>query len=180
MSSIFKAGLAAACAAALMCAPAISRAAYASPFDLAAADAPASSMLDAVASAMSPSTGVRSAPVIVAEGMQSALSAKALRNPTFGNLRGNADLLLWNLCAVVRAHQGRRSFDLIDAGIATVHISEDISNVSAVPLPGVVWLFVMGVMGLAGMRVTGIKGVKATRAADTGHKWPQYGSPVAA
>ena len=108
------------------------------------------------------------------------MASQPLSTPVFGNLRGNSGLLLWNLCAVVRAQQDRRTFELIDTGIATVLISEDIARVSAVPLPGAVWLFVMGVLGLAGTRVTGIKRGKGAAGANDVHAgWRQHGATPA-
>lgn len=200
MSTLFKAGLAAA-AAALLCVPAVSTAAYVSS-DLAAAGAPESRALALVASATSSTDPVRTQGVLAADflaqsvnqtgpsatvgspagdadAMQSALSATPSRNPVFGGLTGNADLLLWNLVAMVRAQQHRQAFELIDTGITTIHLSEDIAKVSAVPLPGVVWLFVMGVMGLAGVRITGV-GKGARRAEVEPGVAPRFGAAVPA
>lgn len=163
MLTLFKAGLVAVGAAALVCAPAVANAAYTfSDRDM--------------------GTPQASAPEEATREVQYAPSAKALDIPRFGNLHGNADLLLWNLCAVVRAQQGRRAFDLIDSEIRTVRISEDIAKVSAVPLPGAAWLFVMGVMGLAGTRVTGIKNARRSQPTDAAGRdiraWPQRSDAI--
>jgi len=91
--------------------------------------------------------------------------AHALGGTEFGNLRGNADLLLWNLCATVRTQQGHHDFERIETSVRTQKISEDISKVSAVPLPGAIWLFVMGVLGIAGSRITGVKAARKTGSA---------------
>jgi hypothetical protein len=94
-----------------------------------------------------------SADVMGPGAMQHALGAT-----TLGKLHGNADLLLWNLCAVVRTQQDHHHyFERIEAGATTQKLSEDIAKVSAVPLPGALWLFVIGVLGLAGSRITGMK-----------------------
>ena len=203
MSIFFTRGLAAAAAAALLLVPAVSMAAYASsePATAGAAESAAPEWVASVARPIGtvPSQGTLAAgflaqsvaqvgpsqavarPEDESDAMKTALSAKPLSIPVFGNLRGNSGLLLWNLCAVVRAQQDRRTFALIDTGIATVFISEDIARVSAVPLPGAVWMFVMGVLGLAGTRVTGIKRSKgAAGANDVDAGWPQHAGAVPA
>jgi hypothetical protein len=163
MSTYVKAGLAAATALALICAPALSAAAPSSSIPwsasslLAAGMLPSSSLLEAVNQSQ-PQTDIER---VNARGSAFAPSEFALRSPGLGELQGRADLLLWNLCAVVRSHQKRHHFEAIDSGFGTVHISEEIDKISAVPLPGAVWLFVVGLMGLAGTRVTGIKRGKA-------------------
>ncbi len=196
MPTFFTRGLAAAAAAALFMVPASCTAAYASSefaaLSWAASGAPsigaaptqgalaAGFLAQAVAQVGQSQVVAR--PADGSDAMKTALSAKPLSTPVFGNLRGNAELLLWNLCAVVRAQQSRRTFELIDTGIATVLISEDIARVSAVPLPGAVWLFVMGMLGLAGTRVTGVKrGKGAPRVSDIqAAAWPQRGDAVPA
>lgn len=79
-------------------------------------------------------------------------------------LRGQSDVALWNLVATVHAQQKARAFDLVDANVKTVWEVER-NHVSAVPLPGAIWLFVMGLLGLAGTRVQRFQGEgrKATR-----------------
>ena len=183
MSTYFKAGLAAATALTLMCAPALSAAAPSSsvPWSasslLAAGMLPSSSLLEAAIQSQPP-TGLEP---VTESGSALALSEHALRSTGLGELQGRADLLLWNLCAVVRSQQKRHHFEAIERGTNTVHISEDIDKISAVPLPGAVWLFVMGVMGLAGTRVTGIKRGKAdTAGADDQRAWPAHGAATPA
>jgi hypothetical protein len=135
--------------AALLCAPTIASAAYSSASDLAAAGALDSSYLTKSIIQVQ-----QADPIVVAraQAVDKTPSAAPL-----GNLPGKADLLIWNFSTLVRAHQGRQSFQLIDREINTAQLSEGAAAVSAVPLPGVVWLFVMSVMGLAGTRMTGIK-----------------------
>lgn len=67
--------------------------------------------------------------------------------------RGPSDVALWNLVATIHAQQKSRSFDVVDMGAKTVWEIEK-QQVSAVPLPGAIWLFVMGVLGLAGTSLT--------------------------
>ncbi len=167
-----KSGLAVATALALMCAPALLAAApsssvtWSAPGTQSADFSPSRSFLEAAnqshtQGALKPAT---------ASGSTYALTAFTLPSSGLGELQGRADLLLWNLCAVVRSQQGSHHFDAIDHGIDTVHLSEEIEKVSAVPLPGAVWLFVMGVMGLAGARVTGITRTKAGTAGVAGQR----------
>lgn len=186
MSTYLKAGLAAATALTLICAPALSAAAPSSsvPWSasslLAAGMLPSSSMLEAVNQSQ-PQTGLEP---VTTSGSALAPSEFALRSTGLGELQGRADLLLWNLCAVVRSHQNRQHFESIDRGIDTVHISEEIDKISAVPLPGAMWLFVMGVMGLAGTRVTGIRrgksGTAGAKGADGQRAWPSHGAATPA
>lgn len=70
----------------------------------------------------------------------------------FEMLRGPSDLALWNLVVTVQAQQKARTFDLVTTSVKTV-IEIEKNQVSPVPLPGVVWLFVMAALGIAGTRV---------------------------
>ncbi|MES2099758.1 MAG: hypothetical protein V4569_08070 [Pseudomonadota bacterium] len=158
MPTLFKAGLAAVTtAAALLAAPVIATAADA-PLNATGTQSQLASSLLAQTVAHTVAQAPESSSLFAADldNPQGAPSATALRAVPLGNLSGGSELLLWNLIAMVRAHQVHHSFELVTAGINTVLISEDIGNVSAVPLPGAVWLFVMGVMGLAGTRITGV------------------------
>lgn len=103
-------------------------------------------------------TGPRAYPSAVRSNSLFAQSAAALRNPLSASLRGESDLALWNLVAVIHAQQSNRPFELVDTGVAALQVYPG-GSVSAVPLPGAVWLFVMGVLGLAGTRVTGVGAV---------------------
>lgn len=198
MSIVVKAGL----AAALALAPVLSMAAYAASEPVTGSEpdrallvavqsgqretgavatqaAPGASFLArSVAQIAPPSTGARAA--IDTDPMKVALAGKPRSTPVFGNLRGNAGLLLWNFCVMVRAQQDRQAFELVNVGITSVKLSEDIARVSAVPLPGAVWLFVMAVLGLAGTRVTGLKtGKNVARTTDAAaprlpHRGPAF------
>lgn len=84
-----------------------------------------------------------------------------LRNPLSVNLRGGADLSLWNLVAALHAQQRSDSFEWVEASVAAQPLIQQttVDPLSVVPLPPAVWLFVMGVMGLAGTRVTRLPGL---------------------
>ncbi|MBY0468419.1 MAG: hypothetical protein K2Q07_05530 [Burkholderiaceae bacterium] len=83
--------------------------------------------------------------------------------PPFENLRGSADLSLWNLVAAVHAQQRGNSFKLVEASVTSLALSQpDSSPLSTVPLPPAMWLFVMGALGMAGVRVTGLTHHKRT------------------
>ncbi|MBL0726178.1 hypothetical protein [Piscinibacter sp. HJYY11] len=75
-------------------------------------------------------------------------------------LRGASDVALWNLVATVQAQQKAKTFDLVNTSAKTVWEIEK-NQVSPVPLPGVVWLFVMAVIGLVGTRMRGAPGARA-------------------
>lgn len=77
------------------------------------------------------------------------------------HLRGDVDLFLWNLLALVHAHRDGKHFELAERGVEFV-LSNHPDQPSAVPLPGAMWLFVMGILGLAGTRITGVRGAAGT------------------
>ena len=74
-------------------------------------------------------------------------SNPAQRNPLSASLRGDSDLFLWNLVAIVRAQQIDRTFDLVQTSLTV--FSPAPSVVSPVPLPGALWLLGAGLLGLA-------------------------------
>ena len=81
------------------------------------------------------------------------------RIPLSVNLRGSIDLSLWNLVAAVHAQQRGDAFELVQASVASLPVSQpNVDPLSTVPLPPAVWLFVMGILGLAGTRITGLSG----------------------
>ena len=87
------------------------------------------------------------------------LSDAARRNPLSVNLRRSVDLSLWNLVAAVHAQQRGDAFELVEASVASLPLSQpNVDPLSTVPLPPAVWLFVMGALGLAGTRITGLSG----------------------
>ena len=71
-------------------------------------------------------------------------------------LRGDVDLFLWSLLRLVHAQREGKHFELVDRGVEFV-LSHHTDQPSAVPLPGALWLFVMGLLGLAGTRFTGTR-----------------------
>lgn len=80
--------------------------------------------------------------------------------PPPAQLRGETDLFLWSLLRLVQAQKEGKHFELVDRGVEFV-ISNS-NQPSAVPLPGALWLFVMGLLGLAGTRLTGKRDEPAT------------------
>lgn len=88
-------------------------------------------------------------------------SSPALRNPLSASLRSDSDLFLWNLVAIVHSQQIARTFDLVETGLTA--FAPSTSVVSPVPLPGALWLLVMGGAALGGARLR-----LGRRAADSG------------
>jgi hypothetical protein len=68
-------------------------------------------------------------------------------------MRGASDLSLWSLLSTAQAQQEGKVLDLVDATATNVKQLAD--QVSPVPLPGVVWLFLSGLFGLFGTRLRG-------------------------
>jgi hypothetical protein len=144
-----KGGLAAVATATLLCTPVQASAA------LAPVDAPGTTATtDYLAQAMRHALATTTPPTLADTTTWFALPAAAMRSPLSVKLRASSDLALWHLVATVHAQQQNKTFDLVDAGTKTVWKLEH-DNVSAVPLPGVVWLFVMGLLGIAGTRLKG-------------------------
>ena len=170
MSKNFKSGLHAAAVAGLLYLPALSSAALVSPsVPGAAVAAPHSSTLaalDFLSAAVS-----HSEPAPAAATTQNAFSPARFsfdnkREESQGisrlvlrpdQLRGDVDLFLWNLLGLVHAQRDGRHFALTELRIDFVFANHS-DQPSAVPLPGALWLFVMGLLGLAGTRFTGAKG----------------------
>lgn len=77
------------------------------------------------------------------------------------HLRGDTDLFLFQLLGIFHSQRHGRHFELADRGVAFVITHHD--QPSPVPLPGALWLFLMGLLGLAGTRLTGVGGTTATQ-----------------
>ncbi len=146
-----KSGLAAVAAATLLCAPVQASAALA-PVDVPGTTA-TTATTDYLAQAMRHALAINP-PTLADTASWFALPASAMQSPLSVKLRASSDLALWHLVATVHAQQQNKTFDLVDAGAKTVWKLE-YDKVSAVPLPGVVWLFVMGLLGIAGTRLKG-------------------------
>jgi hypothetical protein len=78
------------------------------------------------------------------------------------NRRTTFELLLWSFVRDIRAQQHDNRFELLESNIALFEYTVGADPIAAVPLPGAVWLFVMGALGLAGSRVTGLAGSRVT------------------
>jgi hypothetical protein len=167
LKTIFKSGLAAFAATALLCAPDHASAAL-TPVDVQSAvvTPEGARQADHLAQAVRHAVGV-AAPTAVAVGAETlwfSMPDVALQSPQSIKLRASSDLALWHLVATVHAQQQNKAFDVLDAGTKTVWKLEH-DNVSAVPLPGVLWLFVMGLLGIAGTRLQGKAGAGRERQA---------------
>ena len=162
MLTTHKAALAVAASTALLCLPTLSIAAWVPADEVATQAQPASHYLaQAVAQATAEQAlGTRT---LYDQTPWFDLTSAEMSEPTTLKLRAHSDLALWNLVATVHAQQKNKLFDLADTSKQAVWELER-DHVSAVPLPGVVWLFVMGVLGLAGTRVRGVKGESHRRA----------------
>ncbi len=166
LNTSLKTGLAAVAAATLLCAPLHASAALA-PVDVsntATAQADNARQIDHLAQAMRHTLAVTPLAMPSARADESwfALPASAMQSQMSVKLRASSDLALWHLVATVHAQQQNKAFDLVDAGTKTVWKLEH-DKVSEVPLPGVVWLFVMGLLGMAGTRLNGKAGAGRER-----------------
>jgi len=80
--------------------------------------------------------------------------------------RGDVDLFLFNLLSIVHAQKSGRPFQELDSRREYEERADRLENnqaPGAVPLPGAVWLFLMGALGLFGSRITGISGAAAAK-----------------
>lgn len=105
------------------------------------------------------------------------------RSPLSVSRSRSVDFSLWSLVSSVRAQQRGDSFGLVEARVAALPLSQpNVEQLSAVPLPPAIWLFVMGLLGLAGTRITGMKGggSRAGNPAPARHRSPDFGGAVPA
>ena len=87
-------------------------------------------------------------------------------NPSPGNplsqLSQNvADAALWNLVSAAKSQNSAKPFETLSSGLVTTAaplVFTPSAAPSPVPLPGVTWLFVLGVLGMAGSRMTTPRG----------------------
>jgi hypothetical protein len=80
-------------------------------------------------------------------------------NPSTGNplAQNVADAALWNLVSSAKSQNSAKPFETLSSGLvttATPLVFTPSAVPSPVPLPGVTWLFVLGVLGMAGSRLT--------------------------
>ena len=72
-------------------------------------------------------------------------------------------LTLWGCARAIQAQQEGSPFEMLQTSLALQEFQfSPQADITPVPLPGAVWLFVMGLLGLAGSRVTRVGGEIAT------------------
>jgi hypothetical protein len=84
-------------------------------------------------------------------------------NPSTGNplAQNVADAALWNLVSAAKSQNSAKPFETLSAGLVTTAaplVFTPSAAPSPVPLPGVTWMFVLGVLGMAGSRMTTPRG----------------------
>jgi hypothetical protein len=84
-------------------------------------------------------------------------------NPSTGNplAQNVADAALWNLVSAAKSQNSAKPFETLSSGLVTTAaplVFTPSAAPSPVPLPGVTWLFVLGVLGMAGSRLTTPRG----------------------
>lgn len=123
--------------------------------DLVSAEAPVFSAAAELASNQSGATPTASAP---GTARPLALPALAADNTASGFAAGSlssatpSTVNLWTFITSIRAQQQGDRFSLLETHVSLLQLAE--SPAAPVPLPGALWLMVVGLMGMAGVRAT--------------------------
>jgi hypothetical protein len=152
MHKLHHTALTAFAAAALSCAPAISSASF---LTTTATSGTTDSSAVAALDLLSATVTQPSAPSTTSFAF-SANGDRAFANSA--NPRSDTDAFLWSLLNITRAQRDSQHFDLVVNTASFVLSQTVLPPPSAVPLPGTVWLFVVGLIGLARTRISGSAG----------------------
>jgi|GEM_PF-1881415 len=97
-------------------------------------------------------------PLLQSPGLSAELAAAGeqgqARKQSLVRMQGQ-ELTLWSFVRSIHSYQQGRTFEIAASNLANVSTLQP--TVSEVPLPGAIWLLLMGLLGMAGVRVTGLK-----------------------